>query len=402
MDMLPILRALLRNKTGAVLIGLQIALTLAILCNSLSIIQQMVERMRQPAGIDEANIFTISSERVSTPENLRGSIEGDLAALRSIPGVIDANLPITFPLSGVGYGSGIMLKPDQRFPSAVANLYFADEHGLAAYGLKLVAGRWFTAAEVGELRYYDNHFPPTIVVTSALAQVLFPNGSALGQVVYLPPHQACRIVGVIGNVQTPSAASGGMVDRSVYLPMVPMNTAGTYVVRTRPGELLAAMKAAPDALYRLDPDRIIQGVETFAEIRRQAYANDRAISVVLGAVCAALLAVTAFGVVGLTMYWVTQRRQLIGMRRALGARRLDILRYFHTENLLIAGGGAALGIALGIGSNLLLAENLELTRLGTSYVCIGAAIVLALCQAAVLWPSLRAASIAPAAAIRGL
>ncbi|MGH8217506.1 MAG: ABC transporter permease, partial [Steroidobacteraceae bacterium] len=273
---------------------------------------------------------------------------------------------------------------------------------LAAYGLKLAAGRWFTASEVVELRYYDNRFPPIIVVTKTLAQVLFPGRSALGQVIYLPPHQACRIVGIIDDVQSPSAANGGIVDRSVFLPMLPMNTGATYVVRTRPGQLLGAMRVAPEVLYRLDPQRIIQGVRTFAEIRRQAYANDRAIGIVLGAVCAALLAVTAFGVVGLTTYWVTQRRQFIGMRRALGARRLDILRYFHTENLLISGAGAALGIALGLGANLLLAQNLELTRLGISYISVGALIVLGLCQVAVLWPALRAAAVAPAAAIRGL
>jgi len=403
MGIYPILLALRRNKTGAILIGLQIALTLAILCNSLSIVQQLVERMREPTGIDEANIFTIGTERVNPPANLRASIEDDLAALRSIPGVIDANFPVTFPLSGVSYGSGIMLKPDQRFPTATANLYFADEHGLATYGLKLAAGRWFTAAEVGELRYYENHFPPTMVVTRTLAKALFPDGSALGKVVYLPPHQTCRIVGIIEDVQAPNAANGGSdVDRSVYMPMVPMNAAGTYVVRAKPGQLLSAMRAAPDALYRLDPQRIIRGTQTFAEIRRQAYSFDRAISVMLGTVCAALLAVTAFGVVGLTMYWVTQRRQFIGMRRALGARRLDILQYFHTENLLIAGAGGALGIGLGLGANLLLAQSLELTRLGVAYISVGALIVLGLCQVAVLWPSLRAAQVAPAIAIRGL
>ncbi|MGH8260981.1 MAG: ABC transporter permease, partial [Steroidobacteraceae bacterium] len=224
----------------------------------------------------------------------------------------------------------------------------------------------------------------------------------LGRVIYLPPHQACRIIGIIDNVQTPGAANGGIVDRSVYLPMLPMNASGTYVVRTKPGQLMSAMRAAPDALYRLDPQRIIQGVHTFAEMRSKAYENDRAISVVLGSVCAALLAVTAFGVVGLTTYWVTQRRQFIGMRRALGARRLDILRYFHTENILISGAGAALGIALGLGANLLLAQSLELTRLGIAEISVGALIVLALCQVAVLWPSLRAAAVAPAAAIRGL
>lgn len=120
----------------------------------------------------------------------------------------------------------------------------------------------------------------------------------------------------------------------------------------------------------------------------------------LGIVCGLLLTVTAMGIVGLTSYWVSQRTRYIGMRRALGARRSDILSYFHLENLIIAGAGALLGIALGVSANIWLAANFSITRMSAEFVCGGAAIVLALCQAAVVWPALRAAAIPPAAAIR--
>jgi putative ABC transport system permease protein len=122
----------------------------------------------------------------------------------------------------------------------------------------------------------------------------------------------------------------------------------------------------------------------------------------LGVICIVLLTITAFGVVGLTTYWVTRQRRYIGMRRALGARRVDILSYFHLENLLIAGTGCIVGIALGLAGNNWLISTLELPRMSVGYICIGALIVLALCQAAVLWPAARAASIPPASAIRNL
>ena len=111
---------------------------------------------------------------------------------------------------------------------------------------------------------------------------------------------------------------------------------------------------------------------------------------------------TGFGVVGLTTYWVSQRRRQIGMRRALGARRVDILRYFQTENLLIVAVGSVLGIALGLALNTAMAASMQMTRMSVAYVCIGALIVVGLCQLAVLWPALRAASIPPAIATRGL
>ncbi len=90
------------------------------------------------------------------------------------------------------------------------------------------------------------------------------------------------------------------------------------------------------------------------------------------------------------------------MRRALGARRVDILRYFQTENLLISGAGAFLGVAGGLGANLWLANHLAVTRMNPVYIGVGAVIVLFLGQLAVLWPALRAASIAPSLATRGL
>ena len=133
-----------------------------------------------------------------------------------------------------------------------------------------------------------------------------------------------------------------------------------------------------------------------------AYLLPRTLAIMLAVVSALLLAVTGFGVVGLTTYWVSQRRRQIGMRRALGARRVDILKYFHTENLLIVGIGCVIGIALGLAINTLMASAMQLTRMSMTYLGIGAVIVLALCQLAVLWPALRASSIAPATATRGL
>ncbi len=401
MDILLILRALRKNKVGAILIGLQIALTLAMVCNSLSVIQQFAQRMQRPSGIDEANIFTLSSAWVFDPVDLQAQIKGDLAALRALPGVVDVISVISIPLDGVSYGSGLSLKPDQLSSTAWAATYFADEHGLAAFGFKLVAGRWFKADEVGLLRFYENKYPPTIVVTQDLATALFPSGNALGQVVYLNSQNA-RIVGVIARAQTPTAANGPQPEHSVFVPMLPMNKTGQYLVRTQPGQMAAVMRAAQDKLFAISSRRIIQSVTPFTETRHNAYLLQRTASIMLAVVSLLLLAVTGFGVVGLTTYWVSQRRRQIGMRRALGARRADILAYFHTENLLIVAVGCVLGIVLGLAINTLMASSMQLMRMSVVYVCIGAVIVLALCQLAVFWPALRAASIPPAIATRGL
>jgi putative ABC transport system permease protein len=214
-----------------------------------------------------------------------------------------------------------------------------------------------------------------------------------------------RIVGIVERTQSPSAGfSWGQsaAENSVFLPHRYLNNHITYVIRARPGSLATAMASAPNRLYALTRQRVISNVSPFREIRQQTYQSQHSLSVLLGVLCTLLLIVTACGIVGLVLYWVAQRRRQIGMRRALGARRVDILRYFQIENLVIAGLGAIVGIAVGLAGNTWLASTLALSRMSVGYICAGALIVLALSQAAVLWPALRAAAIPPAAAIRDL
>ncbi|MGC1457218.1 MAG: FtsX-like permease family protein [Steroidobacteraceae bacterium] len=404
MQIMPVLNSLRRNRIGAVLIGLQIALTLAILCNSFSVIQQQLRHMVRPTGIDEANIGIMRNQWVGEPIDLKARVLADLAALRSVPGVVDAEAINAFPLGGSAWTTGMKLSPDQKFATAHTAVYLVDDHAMSALGLKLTAGRWFKAGEIGEARYDEDKFPAIVIVTQSLARALFARTSALGQVVYFGGSQPARIVGIVEHAQTPFAVQtpgGAGVDDGSFFPYQYLSNDIRYIVRTVPGQLTLAMKSAQDRLFQITPQRVVTSVQTFAEVRHSVFTSERKSSVVLGALCALLLSVTALGVVGLTMYWVSQRRRYIGMRRALGARRGDILRYLHLENLIIAGGGALLGITLGVGGNVWLATTLALTRMSPAFIGAAAAIVLGLSQLAVIWPALRAASIPPAAAIRG-
>ena len=115
------------------------------------------------------------------------------------------------------------------------------------------------------------------------------------------------------------------------------------------------------------------GLELFGEqVRADAYRGDHGLIVLLTCLCAALLIVTAFGIIGLTSYWVAQRRQQIGIRRALGANRQAIVRYFQTENFMIAAAGAAVGIAFAIALNLWMVRSFEMVRMDNSRAIVGA------------------------------
>jgi putative ABC transport system permease protein len=405
MEIQPILSALRRNRVGAILIGIQIALTLAIVCNCLSIIQDRLARMNRPTGIDEANIFTLDNVWVGQPKDIPGKISGDLMALRTLPDVVDASVSNSFPLRGGGWSNGMSLEPGQKQATAHTALYFADDHMLAALGLHLIAGRWFTPEEIIPVEPVTMPIPKEEVITKQLADILYPNGDALGKAVSLREADKTRIVGIVERAATPWASTSfaaSFQENSTFIPFLFGNNGVYYIVRTRPGKLAEVMHKAEPALLDLDRNRVIQHLQPFTETRAVAYRSDRALGLVLGTVCGLLLIVTALGIVGLTTYWVAQRRRQIGVRRALGARRIDILRYFQTENLLIAGAGGVLGVCLALGGNLWLVTHLEMERLSVGFVLAGAAIVLALSQAAVIWPAARAASVPPAMATRNV
>jgi putative ABC transport system permease protein len=406
MEVVSVIASLRHNKAGAVLIALQIALTVAIVCNTLSIVKQYVDQIQRPSGIDEPNIFTLHNQWLGEPPDLEARVQDDLAALRSLPGVVGAESGSGFPLNAGGTSAFFSRHPDQHYDDAWNTaVYYVDEQGQAAFGVKLVAGRWFRADEIGIQHSSDPHIPAVMIITQWAARFFFPDGNAVGQVLYLASTTPSRVIGVVERIETPWAGfrhMDGFVERSAFLPYRYVNNGLWYIVRTQPGQRAAVMKAAQQQLFEMTPARIIDSITPFSETRQRIYARGRSSSLMLGTLSVLLLTVTAFGVVGLTSYWVAQRRRQIGMRRALGARRVDILSYFHTENLLVAGTGAVLGIGLCVAGNLWLAHRLALTRVGIGYIGTSALVVLLLSQLAVIWPAWRAASIPPAIASRGL
>jgi putative ABC transport system permease protein len=190
-------------------------------------------------------------------------------------------------------------------------------------------------------------------------------------------------------------------------PTVLIDKANAYLIRTQPGQLDTLTKVAPDALFKINRLRIVPdaenyGVRTFAEVRAQAYKDDRGLALMMGAICMMLLMITATGIVGLTSFWVAQRRKQIGVRRALGATRNDILSYFLTENLLICVGGLVVGTVLAVGLSQWLVMRFEMERISPLYVLLGAVVLLLLGQMTTLAPALRASRVPPVEATRSV
>lgn len=420
MNLHPILSALRKHKAGVFLIGLQVALTLAIACNLIAIVAENAQLVGRPTGLDEANLFLIGQSFVDAPTGddsaslrKRDSMQlTDLAALRALPDVQDVSPVSTMPLTASNDIANVSLKPAQLHGLTKASLYFVDQHVIQTFGIKLIAGRDFTSADVVARNPGGTLAPPVVIVSKALADKLYPRGSAIGQPLWLNNNTApSTIVGVVARLFTSEQEAPKALAYNTILVPARLDGATTlYAVRAKPGRMPDAMRAARKALFRVDPLRIVQpngkysimGLHTFAQLRAMGYALEIALVQILTAITVILLVITSVGMTGLTSFWVNQRHKQIGIRRALGATKRDILRYFQLENLLIAGGGCVVGVALAIGINLALLKAFQMDRMPVWYVIVGVAVILLLGQLAVFAPARRASNVPPVVATRSV
>jgi putative ABC transport system permease protein len=411
MEIRPILSQLARSKTGPILVAIQVALSLAILANALFIVDQRVASAARPSGVadepDVGYVFERPIKELSHNEALARQQQG-LAALAAIPGVVSVAWTSQMPMSRSGSNSSVRRAPgDTQFPATPA-VYFAQEGFAKTLGLRFVEGRDFLPGEIVEknakTEAWGDNFGRDAIVTQALAKLLFPqDASYLGKTIYfgdLDRPNPMRIVGVVEHLQTTSAPTGPSGDYSVILPWRISLNYNRFVLRAQPGQLDRVLSQAEEAVRKLSAQPTRTFTRKVTEDRHNRYRNERAVAWMLVAVCVLLLLVTASGIVGMTSLRVAQRRKQIGVRRALGARWRDIVRYFVTENLVITTGGIAAGIMLTLALNELLAKHLELGTLPGTYLVAGAGVLWVLGLAAVYGPASRAANTPPAIATR--
>lgn len=410
-NLYPILVALRRHKAAVILIVLQIALTLAIVANAFFIIGHTIERMSRPTGIDEDGLIWVLQKLPAPPrgddaaviETLDALQRTDLETLRDLPDVEHVAATTSIPqLQGDDAGN-ISLDADRQGNVVRAAYYYGDEHLRATFGLHLIGGRDFLANEI-----QHGHGSPgssVVIVSKPIADQLFPSGNALGQTIY-QDGKAATIVGIVERLQTPMSEdkNSNWALNSVIEPLRADVLWPSYLVRVRADRTYDAIQKIHKALFAVNPMRHMPepsaGIHAVSDARSRIFGQERGMAILMGIICLILLSVTAAGIVGLTSFWVGQRTRQIGVRRAFGARKIDILRYFQIENLLIVGGGVALGVLFAYGLSAWLIAHFEMMHLPLLYVAVGAFTMLILGQVAALAPARRASNVPPIVAAR--
>jgi putative ABC transport system permease protein len=410
MDILPIISTLRRHKLTSWLLILEIALTCAIVCNAVFLIGQRLQRMDMPSGVAEHELLQIQLADIVPPSNPYARAAEDMALLRQLPGVQSVATSNQVPFGNSSSNANIRLDPAQQERTLNATTYFG-ENLVQTLGTQLISGRDLQADDFVDVEAAlkglstgdSKSLPHVTLITQTLAERLWPGQNPLGRSIYLTPEVGLRVVGVLASLARPNAYDTG---KAQYTTVVPIRMGASkdqsYLIRTRPEDRANVLAVALAALKKSHPRCVITTKRSFDEVRRKFFQDDRAMAGMLVGVIVALLIVTALGIVGLASFWVAQRRRTIGVRRALGATRANILHYFQAENFVLASIGIALGMVLAYGINLFLMTHYELPRLPAVYFPVGAIALWLIGQVAVLGPALRAAAVPPVVATRSV
>lgn len=397
-----ILAALRKHRLATFLIAFEIALACAVLCNAIFMFMEKRRALNLDSGVDESSLGIVQLSGFSA-ENANDINARVVGAIQAMQGVESVGVISAVPFGDPGVRAGVSTDEALEHSGGVLDFYIGDAVALNSLGLKLLAGRMPEPAEYAPIEQYVPNNAP-VLVTQQLAASYWPGQIPVGQSIWAMGTRF-TVIGVVEHLVVSQPGGGEALgsDWSLIVPAVAgPQLAGRYVVRAKPQDLPRIFGQVGKAVSAAAPDVVFDhsGSRPLSELRSDYFRGAKVMMGLLAAVIVALLGATALGIVGLASYWVEQRRKQIGIRRALGATRTDILRYFQVENFLIVTAGIAAGSVLSYAMNLGLMQFYELPRLPVAYLPISAVVMWLLGQVAVLVPALKASAIAPTHAMR--
>jgi putative ABC transport system permease protein len=372
-----------------------------------------VENISVVTGVTEAGLSTLHVEDVGPGLDPQARQTQDLALLRAIPGVqAVAAVRGSLPLNQNGWntvacdnakdaGRMHQLQSSSSPGCGKTSIYHGGPGELTTLGLKLVEGRDFQPSEYVLPGHDDSNPVPAAILSRSLAEQLYPGQDPVGKDLQMNS-KPIRVVGVVETLVRPSLGEPASDGNSMLLPVIPDRASVLYLLRSDPQDQAETLRRAKVVLLGAAPQRIIEDARSYSELRHAYFQGDYTMIGLLLVSALGLLTVTAIGIAGLAGFWVQQRTRQIGIRRAIGATRGDVLRHFQLENLLIVGAGIVLGLALAEGLNMLLVRSYGVAPLPLMYFPVTALLLAALGQLAVLNPALHASRIPPASATRNL
>jgi len=392
-----LIKSLFRRKVVTVLLLVQLAMTLALLANSLLLASQTRDKLNEPTGLNLPQ--TLQVQLKPTTSDLRAYpllsdlLERQMAAVRSIPGVEAVAYTNQGPvLQGGNNGNLHDPSAEDRTNIPTIPMYMASPDIFAVLGLKLVEGQFpMTSIAV------DGNTPSPLVITRSLAEKLFPGRSAVGMQTNRAP-----VAAVVEDFFGQSSATATTYNMIQIAPLYGVDWGYGLIIKTSEGSTELIRQQVPDVLRQVDANIEIFYVRSLEEQHQRLYRNEFGLATLLGILSGLMLLVAMVSSYSNAHFHALKQQQEIGIKRALGASKQLILLELLSENWLTTAMGAVLGVLCAVALNKLLAGVISLQTLNWWLPMLCSAVLLVCVTVATWYPARIATAVSPATATKTL
>lgn len=392
------------RRSRNILICAELALSLILLTGAALTLRSLGNLHNVHPGFDHENLLTVE---INLPRNTYQSSEAVMQfydrlhdQVEALPGITSATLQSFLPFQGGGFNlwraflaEGRPEPPTGDELSPVPWIVTGDDH-FATIGLPVIRGRTFTE--------FDNtDSAPVIIVSEEFARLMFGEEEALGKKVrsWRDENLYREIVGIV-----PDIRFLGPADPPRPIAWVPHRQQlwpNMMLVARTTGPPNAAFAPIRDVVRELDPDLPVVGILSMEEALAGTMSGTRSMATLLGVFAITALLLAAVGIFSVLSYVVSTRTREIGVRIAVGADRLSVIRLILQDTLKVTGFGLLIGI---VGSQflggLLRSQLFEVSPGDPLTLVLVSAILASTAVLAGLLPAYRAATVNPIEALR--
>src|SRR6266446_9759516 len=383
------------------LIGAQVALSVTLLAGAALLITSFVRLSQQNIGYRYENLWigfvTLPQARYPDDSSRERFAEQTLAALRNTPGIGSATMCADIPLIPAGIGNTLYARPDGEI-LPIGKRAAAVFHNIAAdylktFGIPLLAGRDFNEHDGAGGQN-------VILISQSGAKKVFGSENPIGKTLLVGSDSTpAEIVGIVGDVRTRKIAEPDDVE--LYRPWAQQSFSFLSVDVRSSLSVDAVTKLVRSALATVDPDLAVALPQSMSAIVAQAVGQTRLMMWLLGIFAGVALLLASIWIYGAAAYTVEQRTGEIGVRMALGAQTMDVLRLVVSQGMKPVIFGLVTGLAAALALARLLASQLYQVSAHNPALLAGATLLLAVTAlVACLLPARRATLVDPVQALR--
>lgn len=345
-----------RHRMQGVFVIAELAMAMVLLAGAGLMIRSLASLWSVDPGFNAKNVMTVglslpTSMMAAPPDAIRAAFREFDNRIAAIPGVQAVSqtwgaLPLGDDDERTFWFEG-QPKPATQDDMSWAIDYIVEPSYLKAMGIPLLNGRFFTDQD-------NEHSRDVVVVDDVFARKFFPNQDPIGKrILFDSLAQPAEIVGVVGHVKQWGLDSDDSwkLRAQLYIPCMQMpdafmarqSSGSTFIVRSD-GAAAGLLDSIRGVSRQMSSEEVIFGPQSMDSVIADSLAGRRFSMILLGTFAALALLLASIGIYGVISYVVGQRTNEIGIRMALGARRMDILR------LILAGAGklTLIGVAVGL------------------------------------------------------